>query len=366
MSAYIVFLLIIVIEWILLFPNAKLTFGKNISYKQKKIFLAIVCIEMICFVGLRTTNLGADTTTYLNALEYYSSLPHEEILKAKLVWPYDFEVGYFLLTKFCAWLSLSKTSFLFLIAILIYVPVCWFILQYSENPLLSVLTYFAFGCFEYSVGIFRQMIALSIVLIGTKYIRDRKIVKYLLTIGLAMTFHTTAIAMLPLYWMYQARLEKRIKWIFAAEVICFISARTLVLLAIRVFPKYLGYVSGRYDVQGGSYSMLVLLNLVFIAGCIIEKRDENQDNVILRTSINATVIALFLQILGYSMGIVGRIVPYYSIYLMILVPFLMNRYFKKNIIFVYFIGTMGLIILFYFLTKNSYINPYSFIFMNRY
>ena len=133
-----------------------------------------------------------------------------------------------------------------------------------------------------------------------------------------------------------------------------------------MFPKYLGYVSGRYDVQGGSYSMLVLLNLVFIAGCIIEKRDENQDNVILRTSINATVIALFLQILGYSMGIVGRIVPYYSIYLMILVPFLMNRYFKKNIIFVYFIGTMGLIILFYFLTKNSYINPYSFIFMNRY
>lgn len=85
MSAYIVFLLIIVIEWILLFPNAKLTFGKNISYKQKKIFLVIVCVEMICFVGLRTTNLGADTTTYLNALEYYSSLPHEEILKAKLV-----------------------------------------------------------------------------------------------------------------------------------------------------------------------------------------------------------------------------------------------------------------------------------------
>lgn len=51
MSAYIVFLLIIVIEWILLFPNAKLTFGKNISYKQKKIFLVIVCVEMICFVG---------------------------------------------------------------------------------------------------------------------------------------------------------------------------------------------------------------------------------------------------------------------------------------------------------------------------
>lgn len=75
------------------------------------------------------------------------------------------------------------------------------------------------------------------------------------------------------------------------------------------------------------------------------------------------MIALFLQILGYSMGIVEAIVPYYSIYLLILVPFLMNRYFKKNIVFVHFIGTIGLIILFYLLTKNSCINPYSYIFI---
>lgn len=366
MNAYIVFLVIIIMEWILLFPNAKLTFGENISYKQKKIFLIIVCSEMICFAGLRATNLGADTTTYLNALEYYSSLPHGEILKAKLVWPYDFEIGYFWLTKLGAWLSLSKTSFLFLIAIFIYVPVCWFILQYSENPLLSVLTYFAFGCFEYSFGIFRQMIALSIVLIGTRYIREKKLVKYFVTIGVAMAFHTTAIIMLPLYWIYQVKIEKKLKWIFVAEAICFISARVLVLLAIKVFPKYSGYISGKYDVQGGSYSMLVLLNLIFVAGYIIERKEENRDNTILRMSINATMIALFLQILGYSMGIFGRIVPYYSIYLLLLIPFLMNRYFKKNIIFVHFIGTLSLIILFYFLVKSSCINPYITIFRNGY
>ena len=366
MSAYIVFLVIIIIEWMLLFPNARLTFGEGISHKQKKTFLIIVCFEMICFAGLRATSLGADTTTYLNALEHYSSLPHEEILKAKLVWPYDFEMGYFMLTKICAWLSLSKTSFLFLIAILIYAPVCWFILQYSENPLLSVLTYFTFGCFEYSFGIFRQMIALSIVLIGTKYIREKKIVKYLVTVGLAMTFHTTAIIMLPLYWIYQIRMGKKLKWVFVAEAICFVSARVIVLLTTKIFPKYIGYISGEYDVQGGSYLMLMLLNLVFIAGCILERKEENQDNIMLRMSVNATVIASFLQILGYSMGIFGRIVPYYSIYLLILIPFLMNRYFKKNIIFVHFIGTIALIILFYFIAKGSCINPYISIFQSRY
>lgn len=362
MSIYIGFLIVIILEWFLLFPNANLVFGENITYSQKKLFLIIVCIEMIFFAGFRATNIGADTPVYLDALEYYGSMPKSEIIKAKLVVPYDFEEGYFLLTKFCAWLSMGKTGFLILISILIYVPVCWFVLQYSENPLLGILTYFSFGCFEYSLGIFRQMIAMSIALMGTKYIRSRKLVKYFLIIGIAMMFHTTAIVMLPLYWIYQFKIENKVKGIFAAELICLISARMIVVFATRIFPKYAGYVSGKYDVQGGSYSMLLLLNLVFVFGCIKARKKENQDNMVLRMTLNATVMAIFLQILGYSMIIFGRIVMYYSIYLTILIPFLMNKYFRKNTIFIYFIGMIGLVMIFYLLTKNSCIAPYSSIF----
>ena len=80
MTAYIVFLLIIIIEWMLFFPKAKVTFGKTIAYKQKKKYLVLVCIEMICFAGFRAINLGADTTVYMDALRYYSCLSHDNIL----------------------------------------------------------------------------------------------------------------------------------------------------------------------------------------------------------------------------------------------------------------------------------------------
>lgn len=364
MSAYIGFLIIVIVEWLLFSPDARLTLGPTIPHNQKKIFLVIVCLEMIAFTGFRATDLGADTTTYLNALKHYRAMPHNAILNAALVPPYDFEIGYFWLTKFCAWLSLSETGFLIVISILIYVPVCWFLLQYSENPLLGILIYFAFGFFEYSLGVFRQLIALSITLFGTKFIFERKLGKFLLIIALAMTFHTTAIIMLPLYWAYRFKLENMMG-VFIAEAICLVTARSLVLLAIKLLPKYSGFISGKYDVQGGSYSMLILLNLVFVVGCIIERREENRDNMVLRMSVNATAIAALLQIVGYSMGIFGRIVQYYSIYLVVLIPFLMNRCFKKNIIFVHFIGVVGLIALFYLLTKNSYyIDPYSSIFAN--
>lgn len=361
MTAYIVFLVIIVLEWLFMFPGARVTFGQEIEYRQRKRFLIIVCMEMICFAGFRATDLGADTGIYVQALKHYASLPHNEIIKAKLIWPYDFEAGYFMLTKLAGWLSMNETTFLFLIAILIYVPVYWFVLQYSENPLLSILTYFTF-LFGYSIGIFRQMIALSIVLLGTKYMWERKFIKYLITVGIAMTFHTTAIIVLPLYWICRIKLENKLKWIFAGEAICFFFARALVLLAVRLVPMYSGYVSGIYDVQGGSYAMLILLNIVMVAGFILERKEENRENLTLRMSVNAVVIAVFLQIVGYSMGIFGRIVPYYSVYLIILIPFLLNRYFRKNVIFVHVMGVVVLVALFYFFTVGSVIDPYQFVF----
>lgn len=360
MSAYIGFLMIIVIEWFFLYPNGKIYIGEEIAYKQKKKFMIIICIELIFFAGFRGTDIGADTVTYLNALKYYSNLPHSSILNAQLVWPFDFEIGYFLLTKFAAWLSFDETMFLLLIATIIYIPVSWFIFKYSENPLFSVLTYFVI-CFGYSIGIFRQMIALSIVLVGTKYIWDRKLIKFLLTIGLAMTFHTTAIIMVPLYWLWQFKLENKLIWILFAEVICLFGARNIVLLAVKILPKYAGYVSGIYDIQGGSYSMLILLNVVLLFAFKIQNKTENKNNMILRMSVNATVMAIFLQILGYSMGIFGRIVPYYSIYLLILIPILLNRYLRMDV-FAYFLTILSFMVLFYLLTKGSRIDPYYFIF----
>ena len=40
---------------------------------------------------------------------------------------------------------------------------------------MSTMIYLAFGFFGYSLGIFRQMIAISICLMGFKYVLERKL-----------------------------------------------------------------------------------------------------------------------------------------------------------------------------------------------
>lgn len=362
MVVYLIFLGIVIMQWLLFFLNRKIDMNNPLTYKQRKNFVILVCIELICFAGMRAINIGADTGVYINALEYYKELPYDTILKGKLVYPFDFEIGYFVLTKICAFFSLSATEFLFLIAIIIYVPVCKFILKYSEDPLISLLVYFSFGYFGYSLGIFRQMIAISIVLLGFKYVQEHKLFKYIIVVMIAMIFHTTAIIMFPFYWISRIRIRNKLKWIFVFEVIFFRFARTIVMLSVKFFPKYEGYVNGIYDIQGGSYTMLILLNIILIAAYYILNKAENRGNEILHISMNALVTAIYLQILGYSMGIFGRIVSYYSIYLIILIPILVNQYFKKNRILIHFMAIIGLVLIFCILIRgNNDLCPYLFI-----
>lgn len=362
MIAYIILMVLILVEWIFFFSKYKGWFGVPLDYAHKKKFMILVCVELICFAGIRALDVGPDMDNYLGSLRHYRSLPHNQILTAKLVPPFDYEGGYFFFTKLCAWLSMNETVFLFVVAALIYIPVCWFILQYSENPAIGILVYFTFSGYSYSLGIYRQMIALSILLVGSKFIVDRKLLLFLMTVGLAMTFHTTAIILLPFYWLYKIKLDNKIQFIFIAEVICFIFARSIIMLSVKVFPKYLSMISSQYDVQGGSYLMLIFLNFVFIAGYILEKRTENAEDENLRMSLNATVIAIFLQIIGYSMGLFGRIVPYYSIYLTILIPALLNKYSKTHKILINFVAAVVMIGMFWFFTRGTAIDPYRTVF----
>lgn len=324
-------------------------------------YLLLCCIEIILLAGLRGYTVGADTVTYLDALRYYKSLLIWEIPFASLVFPFDFEIGYFTLTKICAFLSMNETAFLFVIAMITYIPVFVTIKNHSTIPYLSILSYFAFGMFSYSLGVFRQMIAISILLCGWKYVRERKLVKYLIVVGIAMTFHLTAVIALALYVLYGIKWRKVIWLVFPAEIVLLVTGRLVIVLATRLLPQYAHYLSGKYDQQGGSYLMLLLLNFVLLLCIILDKKGRFNDNM----TICALILAVLLQSVGYSMALFGRIVPYFSIYLIVAIPDAvcgLGEKWRKPAV------TAAVAVLFLLAYKmingNQYITPYYLFFQN--
>lgn len=280
-------------------------------------YLKLCCLELVLLAGFRGYTIGADTASYLSALEYYGSFPKSQIMSAKLVYPYHYQVGYFTLTKLCALLGFGKTTFLFLIAGLTYIPTFFVIRKYSPMPYVSILCYFAFGFFSYSLGIFRQMIAISILFCGWRFIEERCLVKYLLTVGLAMLFHTTAVAGLLLYFLYGIQWNRIVIWLLPLEAGALVFGRKIALILVNIFPRYSAYVGGRYDTQGGTYLMLILLNTVLLASVLLRNPENKKYEDI---AICALILAIFLQCVGYTMGAIGRGITYYSIYLIFAIP----------------------------------------------
>lgn len=364
MGAYLGFLGAVFLQWWIAFPLGRGRIVGEADQKKKRTFVILTCVEILLLAGLRATDLGADTAVYVRALNYYSALDRSTILTAPLVYPFDFEIGYFLLTKICAWLHIGETAFLFVIAGLIYIPTFRFIHRYSENPAISIYVYFAFSLFGYSLGIFRQMIATAIVLSAFGYILDRKFIRFAAMVLLAMTFHTTAVIALALYWLARLPVRGRLAYILGGEAVLFIVARPLIVWISGLFPMYAHYLDSQYDVRGGSYMMLLVMNAVVIAGYLTVEKTEEHD-VILNISLNAAAVGTFLLILGYSMGIFGRIVHFYTVYLVLLLPMIANRLLPRSRAAVQ-AGTFAVLaLMFYVTTRGSAIVPYATVFSGR-
>lgn len=356
--------------------------------KGKAWYVAICCAEMALMAALRSNTVGADTARYVEALEYYSKLPKDKVLFADLVWPFDFEKGYLLLTQICALINMPAPVFLLLVALVIYIPLFYAINRYSKIPYISILAFMALGFFSYSLGIFRQMMAMSIVLCGVKFIEQKEWAKYFALVVIAFTIHTTAIIMVPVYILAQIPVKKYWKWIVPVELACLSFGRTMIELAAKVLPQYAHYFGGKYDVQGGTYLMLILLNVLLFAMLYLNWKGLSKNYVV----ISALSLAVIVQTMGYSMAIFGRIVTYFSIFsifafseiasVLLTEPSVYKKDLQeqivaknwkvvrvgklafnlKTVLWMAFIGGLMLLVL-KDLIGNRYITPYTFFFM---
>ncbi len=327
-------------------------------------YLVLCFLELLLLAGLRAYTVGADLSNYLGALTYYSQMPFLELVTAELVWPYDYEIGYFSLVKLCAFLKTGRTGFLFIIAAIIYIPTFIAVKKHSPMPYISILCYFALGFFSYSLGIFRQMIASSILLCGWRYVQERCLGKYLLTVALAMLFHITSIVAVALYFLYEVNWGRILGWIVLVEIGLLVFGRIVAELMLRVFPMYSSYIGGQYDTQGGTYLSLILLNAVLLASVLIRNESRCKEE---KMMICAMVLAICIQCIGYSMSVLGRATRYFSLYMIFAIPCVLNNL-KKKIGYQWtFVVTLLVVVILFGLAYNEFngnkfLVPYSTVF----
>lgn len=303
--------------------------------KSKEIAYGGLVATLLIFVsGMRDISIGADTWNYVENFEIVIPKYSWSVLAQNFVSSFvdnsyeNRDVGYYFFAKTIQLFTDDGRVYLLLIAVLIMIPIVWWIIKYSKNQCMS---YISFLCIFFSfmglTGI-RQALALVLVSVfGYKYIRERKFWSFLVLVVLAVTLHKTAIIILPLYFVANIHLTKLYRFLaIVAIAICFAGKNILQMILNRV---------GGYDYQqyegAGTYlfSMFVLLILVWSLYNYEKLVNQNHNNV---HYINAIIVGSFMLPLSYINPTMLRLTYYYYFFLILLIPELVTTFKEKRVV----------------------------------
>lgn len=295
------FILTIILEFTKKFPEIK---------KNQKYFLIVFGI-LVLFLILRAPSVGVDADNYKKIFEYYHNVDFSEMLVRG-----RHEIGFKYYCKIFSLIFNNYSFFLMVTSILSMIGVYYFIKDNSKNYIQSLYIFITFNFYGYFFGILRQCLAISILLYSLKFIKERKLFPFLLSVFLAFLFHKTALVFLPLYFVYNLKIDKKKLVIWGTLIILFLIFKDYILQFIL---NYIYRPESLKASTGDGYKMLFLLIGTSIASYFYQDKLLKQDknNQIL---INMTFIATLIQVLATIFSTAYRVTLYYSFAIIVLIP----------------------------------------------
>lgn len=340
------------IIWILI---ARILSGNLATSKEKKTFLIMVGLALIFVMGARYTDVfgKGDLNNYARLYTNIRFVEWENIFKDS-----GMEPGYIVMNKLFSMIFPWTQSIVFIEAAICVLFTFRFIYKFCDNVFLAVLLYLAQGPFIFQLTGFRQAIAMSICLFAVEYIEKRKLLKFLLLVGLACTFHTTAVVFIPFYFMANFKTN------FKTTVIYVI----YYLFLLRFIPQLLFFGS---DLTGTDYTASgfkgnykgPIINLFFYAATLVLALLVNRYKVKKNNwKWNMILLGIVMYLLRFISLPFERISFYFSSGIEVYLPDLLNDAIVEKEKKLAYYGLMGICIILFLVRAKTTIGPYNFFF----
>lgn len=294
----------------------------NPTQRKRKWFCAIAALQWILLSGLRAETVGADTDNYAISFNSFKSVSMESQLR--LCWDYLFhgadvkDPGYGVLVKLFQYVSDDYRLFLFFVAAVFMISMAVWIYRNSAMPCLSFIIYSILFYSFFSVTGHRQTIATAlIVFIGYKYVKERKLSRFLIIAFIAFMIHKSSIVFVPYYFIANFEL-KPIYVSCVAAVIAVVAA-----LGNRLYApvaEALGFGEGMFEntIGGTGTFVFLMLTICILSFCLYPFiRKHRPDTKFLYNLIFLTTLATLLVAQQQSFM---RVQQYYSLVIMLLIP----------------------------------------------
>ena len=309
----------LIVFWQLLIPE------RNKS--KKKLLCILYCIQWILISGLRDLSVGPDTLAYKHDFDkvWNNSWGHWfNVFRDYLHGVEGIkDPGYNLFVKgLQIFIGKSYTLYLLLIACIFTIPMTIWIYKYSDNPCLSFLIYSALFYSFFAITGIRQTIATALVVFGGYACVKKKKYFFLLLLHLVAFFiHKSSICFVV---FYMVPLIKKIDWKFwTISIVILLLSWLFRGQLMRFFGTTMGYENYIEQFEGAETGTFTFFMLIILGATMFLYPFTNKDNVV-RDMVMGLVLAFFFIPLTYIDPSAMRIVQYFSIFILLLVPCLIK------------------------------------------
>lgn len=275
---------------------------------QMKVVRWGILAFLLFFIGLRF-NTGSDWSIYIDNFEKVPTGDYDT----------QWEAGYLFIMRIVYYLAKSYYVLQFLVTYLLLYSLNKFFTRNTDYPILAISLFVVIFFSSIMMAQVRQSIALSIILLGSKYLFSGNKLKFLLVILVACLFHVSAIVALLLL-ILNVKINKNIAifGVILLQILCFFSNLILdfIRLIAPILPSRLEYLinvyMGTYFIQGADIGLglyYVIMILLFVVFILFSDKIKHSN-----ISYNTLTITIMLYALSKVCIVLDRFLPYFYVF----------------------------------------------------
>lgn len=228
------------ILYLLIFLGIVIAYISNPNKNISKSTLFWIIMGLGLFVGLGDMLGGYDRYIYGELFDSSADAIREGkwLTETYIYGLYSREIGYIAFNYFMGFLTSNRYIYILVLTLITYYLIFRSFSQNLYNYLFGIIIFLGLYFF-FTFTYIRQMMAAVILWNSIKYIIDKKLIKFILVVILAASFHNSALLFLPLYFVSH-RIYKA-QYVVIAMVGCFMLGLTP--LPMGLFETY-GDISG--------------------------------------------------------------------------------------------------------------------------
>lgn len=313
-----------------------------------------VFVILVLMVGLRH-EVGADWGNYLPKIEMAAYLSFEEVFFIR-------DPGYGLLN----WLAARTGLGIYLVNTVCAVFFSWGLVNFCRaqpRPWLALSVGVPYLVIVVAMGYTRQGVAIGLAMLGLVALAERRLVRFVLLVAIAATFHKSAVILMPLAALASTRnrLWTAI-WVALASALAYV-----LLLQESVESLIVNYLEAEYQSQGAAIrlAMNAVPAILFLVFRRRFSMPDNERNFWSWMSLGALCFVVLL-ILSPSSTAVDRVALYWiplQLFVLSRLPNALGLPQGRNRLWVQLVVTYNAAVLFVWLTfasHSQYWLPYKF------